>query len=291
MSVPPDLPREEERSTVKALHVAPAVDVPARRVWGTRRNLISRVRSRPAAAVLFAIALALGWEIAGRGKPVFSSYPSAIASSAVRILVPDVLPAFQSTLIGLFAGLGIAIPIAIVVGIAMGRNRAIEVVLSPYVNALFVTPRIALVPLLVLWFGLDFELRLSIVILSSVFPMIVNVVAGMKQVDPALLDVGRVFVASPRQRLLTIIVPGALPYIFTGLRIGLLSALGGVLVAEMTSSITGIGARLINYGRYFETDKLFVVVFAVGLLGLSLSGGLERLQRRVAPWTSRGRVP
>jgi NitT/TauT family transport system permease protein len=225
------------------------------------------------------------WEILGRRQPLFASYPTEIAVATTRVLFRDVVPAFGSTIVGYAAGLAISIPFAIVIGFGMGRVKLVDIILSPYVNALYVTPRIALIPLLVLWFGLDFKLRLAIVVLSAIFPMIVNVYAGTRNVDRALLEVARMFVASGRQRLLTIVLPSSLPYVFTGLRLGIARALGGVIVAEMTASITGIGRKLLDYGKFFLVDQLFVGIICIGIFGLLMTAGLRWVQRRTAPWT------
>lgn len=243
-------------------------------------------RDRRVIALLsLSIVLAV-WQILGPLQPVFASYPTEIIAAAFKIVVPEILPAWQSTLVGYFVGLAISIPLAIAIGVAMGRIRLVDIILGPYVNALYVTPRIALIPVLVLWFGLDFNLRLAIVVLSAIFPMIVNTHTGIRQVDRALLDVGRVFTANARQRLTTIVLPGSLPYIFAGLRIGMARALGGVIVAEMSASISGIGRRLMNYGTFLEIDKLFVAVIAIGIFGLVMARLLLLIQRRLAPWSN-----
>jgi NitT/TauT family transport system permease protein len=255
----------------------------------TAITLGARVRSVLSSRYVLAaasLAVVLGlWQAYGPIQPLFASYPSQIAQAAVKITLPDIIPSWGSTLLGYGVGILISIPLALVIGVAMGRNRLIDIILSPYANALYVTPRIALIPVLVLWFGLDFNLRLSIVVLSSVFPMIVNTYTGMKNVDEALLDVGRVFTANSRQRLFTIVLPGSLPYIFAGLRIGTARALGGIIVAEMTASISGIGRRLWNYGTFYKTDSLFVAIISIGIFGLLIAWTLVLVQRRLAPWT------
>jgi ABC-type nitrate/sulfonate/bicarbonate transport system permease component len=255
----------------------------------TRSWLGGRARSllRPRwLLALLSLAVVLGvWQAFGPKQPLFASYPTQIGAAALKVFVPDILPAWLSTLRGYAVGLAISIPLAIVLGVAMGRSSLVDIILSPYVNALYVTPRIALIPVLVLWFGLDFNLRVAIVVLSAIFPIIVNTHIGMTQVDRALLDVGRVFTANGRQRLMTIVLPGSLPYIFAGLRIGTARALGGVIVAEMTASITGIGRRLVNYGTFFEIDRLFVAVISIGIFGLLIARLLAFLQRRIAPWS------
>lgn len=245
---------------------------------------------REGIALLSLAVVLTAWEVLGRRQPLFASFPSEIAVAATRVLFRDIVPAFGSTLLGYASGLAIAIPLAVVIGISMGRVRLVDVILAPYVNALYVTPRIALIPLLVLWFGLDFKLRVAIVVLSAVFPMIVNTYAGTRNVDQALLEVGRVFVASGKQRLLTIILPSSLPYLFTGLRLGLSRALGGVIVAEMSASLTGIGRKLVDYGTFFLIDQLFVGIIAVGIFGLLMTAALRLFQRWAAPWTELGRA-
>lgn len=237
---------------------------------------------------LFAVLMVL-WQLYGLANPVFASYPTAIAAAAWTVLVPQILPAFASTMVGFIAGIAISIPLAIVIGVAMGRVKLVEIILAPYVNALYVTPRIALIPVLVLWFGLEFNLRLAIVVLSSVFPMIVNIHTGMKHVDQELIDVGRSFTATQRQILRKIVVPSALPYVFAGLRIGTARALGGVIMAELTASFSGIGARLLNYGTFFETDRLMLTVICVGILGLLIARTVALVQSTVAPWSRAAR--
>jgi ABC-type nitrate/sulfonate/bicarbonate transport system, permease component len=252
-------------------------------------SLVGRVRGsierrHVVAIVAFAVILSL-WQAFGPIQPLFASYPSQIVAAALKITLTEILPGWGSTLLGFTVGLAVAIPIAIALGVAMGRNRLVDTILAPYVNALYVTPRIALIPLLVLWFGLEFQLRVAIVILSAVFPIIINTYTGMRHVDRNLLDVGRAFTANRRQRLFTIVLPGSLPYIFAGLRIGTARALGGIIVAEMTASITGIGRRLVNYGTFFEIDRLFVAIISIGIFGLLIARGLAWIQRRTAPWT------
>jgi NitT/TauT family transport system permease protein len=262
---------------------------PQRPGSGAGLRVVRRLRGAFGAQQITAFASVLAvlvvWQVLGPAQPLFASYPTAIAAAAWEIVPSDIIPAWQPTLVGFGLGLAISIPLAIITGVAMGRIKLVDTILSPYVNALYVTPRIALIPVLVLWFGLDFSLRLAIVVLSSVFPMIVNTYTGMKHVDRDLLDVGRVFTADARQRLFTIILPGSLPYIFAGLRIGTARALGGVIVAETTVGISGVGRRLVTYGAFFKTDKLFVTVISVGVVGLLIAGAVAWVQRHLASWT------
>ena len=232
------------------------------------------------------------WETLGRLNPRVASFPSEIGAAFIQLgFVEDALiPAFATTLQGLVVGFVIAAVLGIVIGFAMGRIRLVDLILDPYVSALYATPRIALVPLLVLWVGIDFELRVTIVVLSAIFPIIINTYIGAKSVDRELLDAGRAFAAGQWQLLRTVVVPASLPYLFAGLRIGSARALVGIIVAEMAAAVTGTGQLIIQYGRFFETDKLFVPVIILGLFSILLAEVVYFIQRRATPWARVERI-
>jgi NitT/TauT family transport system permease protein len=226
------------------------------------------------------------WEALGRQAPIFASYPSAVAEAFIEITFIDnrLGPALLTTLHGLAVGFLIAATAGIAIGFVMGRVRVVDLVLDPYVSALYATPRIALIPLLVLWFGVGFELRVTVVVLSAIFPIIISVYVGAKHVDPDLVETAQAFAASQSQLLRTIIIPASLPFAFAGLRIGVARALIGITVAEMTAAITGTGALLVGFGRVLATDKLFVPVIVLGLLSILLAGVVQWAQRKAMPW-------
>lgn len=232
------------------------------------------------------------WEAFGRLNPRVASFPSEIAAAFVQLgFVENALvPAFATTLHGLAVGFIVAAVLGIAIGFAMGRIRLVDLILDPYVSALYATPRIALVPLLVLWVGIDFELRVTIVVLSAIFPIIINTYIGAKSVDRELLDTGLSFAAGPWQLLRTVVVPASLPYLFAGLRIGAARALVGIIVAEMAAAVTGTGQLIIQYGRFFETDKLFVPVIILGLFSILLAEVVYFIQRRATPWARVERI-
>lgn len=246
------------------------------RIW-TRRNGLR---------VLSLVMVLLVWEVWGQARPFFASYPSAILGASSRILLPEVLPAMVTTGWALLVGMAISIPIGVAVGFAMARFRLVEIALLPYMNAIYATPRIALIPVLVLWLGIDFNLRVTIVALGAVFPIIINSYAGAKHVDEELLDTGRAFMASERQLLRTIVLPATTPFVFAGLRIGLGRGISGVIVAEMTSALTGIGRILISHAKYLQIAELFVSIMVLGLFSLVLFDLLNRSQRRLTPWAA-----
>jgi len=248
-------------------------------------RIASRIATRKNGLRFLSLVVVLStWELLGRLNPIFASHPLAIFNSAVETFVPEVLPAFVTTIIALMTGLALATPIGIAIGFAMGRVRVVDLALTPYVNAIYATPRIALIPVLVLWLGISFELRITIVALGAVFPIIVNTYAGAKHVDGELLDTGYSFMANSRQILRTIVLPSSLPFIFAGFRIGIGRGVSGVIVAEMTSALTGLGRIMIENAKYLQIADVFVSIVTLGIFSLFLFEGVARVQRRLTPW-------
>jgi ABC-type nitrate/sulfonate/bicarbonate transport system permease component len=244
-----------------------------------------RIASRKNALRIISLIVVLGvWEVWGSSRPFFASHPTAIFEAARETFIPEVLPAFLTTVTALLVGLAIATPIGVALGFAMGRVRLLDVALTPYINAIYATPRIALIPVLVLWVGISFELRVTIVALGAVFPVAINTYTGSKHVDAELLDTGYSFTASASQILRTIVVPSSLPYIFAGFRIGIGRGVSGVIVAEMTSALTGLGRIMIENAKYFQIAEVFVAIMTLGIFSLFLFEGVARVQRWLTPW-------
>lgn len=258
---------------------------PPSRLGAFLTNILASGRSLRVVSVVVVLGL---WEVLGRQAPLFTSYPTAIVGGFYQIAVVQnqVAPALQITLTALVAGFAIAATVGIAIGLAMGLVRVVDVILDPYVSAIYSTPRIVLVPVLILWLGIGFEVRVTMAVLTAIFPIIINTRAGVKSVDRELLDTGRAFTASRWQRLRTVVAPASAPLIFTGLRIGISRALEGVIIAEMTAAVTGTGYLLLNYGRYFQSDKLMGPVILIGLISIALARMVRLVERRLMPWAS-----
>ena len=236
-----------------------------------------------AASTVFVLLL---WEIFGRQvNPLFLSYPSAITRAFFQLLTTG---EFERQALGSLQVYAVGLTTALIVGIAlgllMGRYRLIEYLLDPYVYALDATPRVALIPLLLLWFGLGASAKIAIVFLSGVFPVLMNTFSGVRTVSASLVEVGRAYGAGEGKIFSKVILPAALPFIMAGIRLAVGRALIGIITAEMFTAVTGLGALLIRYSSAFATDKFFVPVIFLALLGVALSGAVERLQKRLAPW-------
>ena len=185
----------------------------------------------------------------------------------------------------LATGYILAMVVGIAVGVVMGRNPVVERVLDPYVNFFQATPLIALVPLVVIWFGVGFEARVTVTFMLAVWSIIINTATGVKETPPSLIDVGRVYKLS-RWRVITgIAIPNAVPNVFAGLRIALGKALIGMVIAQMEISVTGLGGLIINYGNAFKTAYLLAAVCTASLVGVVAAAALEVVRRLVFPWT------
>lgn len=236
-----------------------------------------------AGSTLFVLLL---WEVFGRQvNPLFLSYPSAIARALVQLLKAGEIERQAIGSLQVFAiGLSAALVLGILIGLLMGRYRLAEYLLDPYVYAFDATPRVALIPLLLLWFGLGASSKIAIVFLSGLFPVLMNTFSGVRTVSAQLVDIGRAYGAGEGKIFTQIIVPAALPFIMTGVRLAVGRALIGIITAEMFTAVTGMGALLVRYSSALATDKFFVPVIFLALLGVGLSNAVEKLQQRLAPW-------
>lgn len=235
---------------------------------------------------IFSLAVVLAlWQVVGVRYPYSISDPLSIARVAREIWRTELLTAFGQTSGSFFAGFAISVAAGVPVGLLMARSRLAELSLAPYVSALYATPRLALIPVMMLWFGFGFNLRLAVVIVSGVFPVIVNAWLGAKEVDRDLLDAGRAFAASRLQVLRTIVIPGSLHYIFAGMRIGLGRALVGTVVAEIITSVAGVGRLLDESAQTLQIAQMWVAIITLGLFALAVSSILKFAERwTTMPW-------
>ncbi len=226
------------------------------------------------------------WEVFGRHvDPLYLSYPTAIIRAAAELLrVGEIQRQALASMEAYLVGLAAALVVGIAVGLLMGRYRLAEYLLDPYVYALDATPRVALIPLLLLWFGLGVSSKIAIIFLSGLFPVLMNTFSGVRTVSSSLVDVGRAYGAGEGKIFAKVIVPASLPFIMAGVRLAVGRALIGIITAEMYTAVTGLGALLIRYSSALATDKFFVPVIFLALLGVALSAITEALEKYFTPW-------
>ena len=234
------------------------------------------------------ITVLTAWEIVGADiDPVLFTTPSAVARAAVKMIASGELLTYLLPSLGVLAiGLVLAAVIGIAVGLLLARFWVLDVALGVYVTFLYSIPTVALVPLIVLWAGFDTTAKVIILFLFAFFPMTINTFQGVRSVDPNLLEVGRAFRCGERQLWLHIILPAALPFIVTGLRLAVGRGLIGMVLADLYTAISGIGYLIVRTANSYQVDKMFVPIVTLGLLGVTLTALLRVLERRVAPWTA-----
>ncbi|HEY7459776.1 MAG TPA: ABC transporter permease [Xanthobacteraceae bacterium] len=234
------------------------------------------------------LAVILGlWEIFGPlVNPILFSYPSKIAAAFYELtLNGELLHYAAESLQILFYGLAAAIAFGIPLAVLMARVKPVDWALELPINALYATPIVALVPLLVLWFGIYMQAKIIVVFLFAVFPILINTYQGVRECDKNLLEVARSFRSSERQMWKDVLLPFAVPYIAAGIRLAIGRGLVGMVIAEFYTTISGLGFMITRYANVFETDKTFVPVIVLMILGVALTGSLKWVERRVAPWS------
>jgi len=230
--------------------------------------------------------LILLWEWFGRDiNPVFGSYPSAIAEASWDLAQSGKLAAAMlESLRPFVVGYGLAIVLGVPLGLVIGRYRVAEAALGIYVTAGYAMPLVALVPLLVLWLGLGFAVKAAVVFLMSVFPICINTWLGVTAVPKSLIEVGKSFVAPNAVILRRIILPATLPYIMAGIRLAVGRAVVAMVIAEFFTTISGLGAIIINAANNFDTATMFVPIVVLMVMAIGLNGLIGLVERRVAPW-------
>jgi ABC-type nitrate/sulfonate/bicarbonate transport system permease component len=236
--------------------------------------------------VLSVVVVLGGWEWYGRRtNPLLFTYPTAIARAGVQLARSGVLwKALGQSLSALGLGLLISIVVGVALGLAIGRSRAVEALLEIPIDALYATPMVALVPVMVLWVGFGFTAKVVVVFLFAVFAIVLNTARGVKEVDPELVEVARSYLAREVGLWKDVVLPSALPYVVTGVRLAVGRALVGVVIAEFYTSISGLGYLIVTYANTFQTARVFVPVVILMALGVVLTWVLQLLESRLAPW-------
>jgi len=229
------------------------------------------------------------WELVGNVfqwiNPMFMSAPSLIFKAAFEMfrsgeIYHDLYVSGIEFLGGYFLAAAVAIPF----GIMVGWYKRMSYVFDPFVNAMNATPRVALLPLVIIWLGIGILSKVGIIFLGAVFSILINTRDGVKTTPANLLNAARSFGASEWMVFKTVVIPSTIPFILTGLRLAVGRALVGVLVGELYAATAGIGFMITVAGATFQTDKVFVGVgiFALsGMIGMEL---LTKLERRFDQW-------
>jgi len=248
--------------------------------------LIQEKKILGAAAV---IVFLTAWELCGNTlqliNPMFMSAPSLVFKAAYQMFASgEIFNDLYVSGIEFFWGYLLSVVVAIPFGIAIGWYKRFAYICDPFVNAMNATPRVALLPLVIIWLGIGIISKVGIIFLGALFPLLINTRDGVKTTPHNLLTAARSFGASDWQIFRSVVLPSTVPFILTGLRLAVGRALIGVMVGELYAATAGIGFMITVAGATFQTDKVFVGVLIFAISGMTLTAVIDRYERRFDKW-------
>ncbi len=239
--------------------------------------------------LVFVLLLAFWWLAAFAVGDNFLPTPWQTAVAGVQVIGDGSVPrATLDSLTVFLSGFILAAAFAIPFGLLMGGIRVFGATIEGYVNALSAMPRVAFIPLVIVFLGLGYEAKIFIVFIGAVMPILINTYYGVLNSDGELIEMARSAGASDTQIFRKIMLPGALPYITAGLRVGASLALINTVVAELYTAVNGLGGLLSIYGNSFRMAPYFVVVCVLAAIGMLIMQSLKLLERRMDRWRYRG---
>lgn len=257
---------------------------PAATSGGTVRSFLAR---RKTVVRVFAVLLGLAaWQFYSMGQPqyLFPTLETIFDAFVQQVTVEDLVGRFIGSVTTLFAGFLIAVVVGIAIGFAIGMNRFVDVMLNPYVNAFYVAPIAALVPVFIAIGGASFYTRVAVVFLFAVFEIIVDTSEGIKAVPEESITVAESFGAGKAYVMRNVILPFSLPYIFTGIRLGIGRAVKGMILAELLFQYTNLGALIQQWSTDFQIAGVLSVVIVLVLLGIVLTRSVSAIEHYVVDW-------
>jgi len=223
-------------------------------------------------------------------SPIFVPPPGAVAAATLRMLgTPEFLYDLQVSASEFAVGFGAALLVGIPLGLVTGWYRRAFYAMNPFLSSLYAMPRVSLLPWIILVAGIGFASKVLMVFLGVVLPLMVNVVYGVRTVNPALLSVARSYNASDLFIFRTIVFPSVIPFTLTGVRIGIGTGMVGLIIAEFLVAKAGVGHMMHISGHSLQIDNVFVGIIAIAVASLTMTGAVGRLERHFERWRPTGR--
>lgn len=258
-----------------------------RRAWPQIAPMLDR-HYPTAISILSVVAFLILWEVAADQRwinPRLTGQPSLIYQAALDVFQKDRF--FYHAWIS-FAEFGIGFVLALVVGIPlgliMGTHKGTRLFIEPPLMALYTAPRLALLPILIVWLGIGIASKIAVVFLGAVFPILVNTLAGVRNADNRLVQAARAFGATRMDIFVKILVPGSLPAILMGVRLGIGRGVLSVIVGEMFVAQAGIGYQIMSYGQGMQINKMLVYALSISLFSYGLILAVQWLEGRIRNW-------
>ena len=232
-----------------------------------------------------AIVLAV-WQVFGQSvNPIIFATPAQVAKTFANLWSDGTLPSETiTTLETVFAGFLISCAIGVPAGLVMGRIRLVEYAVDPYVNFIYATPLVAIIPLALIWFGPSNTATYFIITLHTVPPILINTMTGVKNTERTLVETGRAFGVKGLSLWQKVVLPSSLPYVMAGLRIGIGAALIGTMVAEIFQYNVGLGYLLVNETALFNSAAVVSGVLIIMTIGIVLAESAKLADRKLLYW-------
>lgn len=226
------------------------------------------------------------WQVAALTAPpgLFATPAATLQALATLVAEGRLGPALGASLQVYLSGTAAAVVVGIGLGAAMGLVRPLGRTLDIYVHALAATPRVAFIPLIIVALGLGMQAKVTIVFLGAVMPIVLNAYAGVRDADPDLVEMARATGAGSGRILVHVILPGALPFLIAGVRIGATIGLINTVVAELYTAVSGLGGLLALYGSRFQMADYLAVVLVLALVGVTMTEGMRLVESRLLRW-------
>jgi ABC-type nitrate/sulfonate/bicarbonate transport system permease component len=258
-----------------------AASAPPRK-WWRRKGLTTAISTASVIVVLAA------WQLcASQGvvEEKLTSSPWGVVQAARFLVDTGQLGSDVASSASLFGvGLGLAIVIGVLGGVLIGWWRLVAAVFEPWIAILYAMPLIALLPLILVWFGIGFDAEVVMVVLISVFPVLVSTITGTRNVDKELVRLARSFCGSELAVIRTVLLPSLVPYFVSGVRLAIGSALVGVVVSEYFLGNSGIGGLIVTAGENLQSGEVFVGITILAVAAVIMIGLLQRAERRISQW-------
>jgi NitT/TauT family transport system permease protein len=228
------------------------------------------------------------WELSVRFGLIRSNFlvsPSEVLIAGIKeVQDPRFWRDLRVSLFEFFVGYLAAVVLGVSMGIVLGWYRRLSYLFEPLVNLLYAIPRIALLPVIILWLGLTVWSKVAVVFLGAFVTILVSTIQGVRTVEPSLLAVANVFGASQRQTFVSVVIPGSIPFILAGLRLGAGRALIGVVIGELYAANAGVGFMIVVASNNLQIDRVLFGTFVFIALGLLTVGAIRLVERRYATW-------
>lgn len=248
---------------------------------------VSASPARHVLALLFSLSVGVvAWEMAGRwaGLRFLPPFSQVLWAAGDLIVSGQIVTPLVASLFSLVIGYGTAVAAGVTLGVLMGRYRAVEYALDPYLNAFLATPKIALVPVMYGLFGVSRFVQVGFIFLSAFFIVVLNTMRGIQTVDPTPVEMARAFGAREHQLFWKVLLPGALPLTMAGLRLAIGHAVKAMVTGEMFITLFGLGAMLRTYGGRFDAERVFAILLVVIAVALVCSAMVQTIERRLTQW-------